>query len=131
VTGNDTIIYKGQAFCIEWYVNERGRSEVREFYEALPIERRVQFLKLVKVMGEVGKIFDTTRFRNEGDQIFAFKPQPERFLCFFFVGKKIIVTNAFHKKSDKLPISEKERALKFKASYTNRVNKGVYYEKNK
>jgi hypothetical protein len=48
-------------------------------------------------MGDLGKIFDITKFRNEGDQIFAFKPQPDRYLCFFVVGKKILITNGFEK----------------------------------
>ena len=58
----------------------------------------------------------------------AFKPQPHRFLCFFFTGQKIIVTNAFHKKTDKLPTKEKDRALKIKENYESRINSGDYYE---
>ncbi|MFM6247534.1 MAG: type II toxin-antitoxin system RelE/ParE family toxin [Dolichospermum sp.] len=30
-----------------------------------------------------------------------------RFLCFFFTGKKIIITNAFQKKTQKLPKNQK------------------------
>lgn len=125
----EAVIYDGEAFCIEWYIDEKGRSDAHKYYEGLPKERRVQFLKLVKVMGDIGKIFDKTKFRNEGDQIFAFKPQPDRFLCFFFVGRKMIVTNGFHKKTDKLPLAEKEKALKYKESYISRVKEGNYYEK--
>ncbi len=53
------------------------------------------------MMGEIGKISDIKKFRNEGDKVYAFKPQPHRFLSFFVQGKKIIVTNAFWKKQDK------------------------------
>ena len=122
------IVYKGTAFTIEWYADERGHSEALRYYESLPVERRVKLMKLLRIMGEVGKIFNTTKFRSEGDQIFAFKPQPDRFLCFFFSGRKIIITNGFHKKSDKLPKEEKERALKYKTEYTNRVRDGGYYD---
>ncbi len=79
-------------------------------------------------LGEQGKIFDETKFRNEGDKIYAFKPQPDRYLCFFFLGKKIIVTNAFTKKTQKLPKSEKDLALKALQSYEKRVKEGTYYE---
>lgn len=48
-------------------------------------------------MADFGKINDITKFRNEGDTIFAFKPQPERFLSFFVKDNKIIVTNTFKK----------------------------------
>ena len=40
----------------------------------------------------------------------------------------IIVTNAFHKKTDKLPPKEKERALKIKENYESRISSGDYYE---
>jgi hypothetical protein len=53
---------------------------------------------LFKRIGDFGKISDITKFRNEGEKKFAFKPQQDRFLSFFFVGKKIIVTNGFRKK---------------------------------
>ena len=79
-------------------------------------------------MGDIGKIIDTTKFNSEGDQIFAFKPQPDRFLCFFVKKGKIIITNGFCKKQQKLPKSEKERALMYKGSYENRVRNEVYYE---
>lgn len=78
-------------------------------------------------MGDQGKIFDQTKFRNEEDGIFAFKPQPDRYLCFFVKGKKIIVTNAFIKKTDKLPKGEKEQALKAKHSFKERMKQGDYY----
>jgi hypothetical protein len=90
--------------------------------------RQDSLLMLLKRMGDFGRIFDKTKFRNEGDQIFAFKPQPDRFLCFFTSGRKIILTNAFVKKSDKLPSGEKDRALRAKADYERRVSQGVYYE---
>lgn len=126
---SEFVIYDGTAFCIEWFVDERGGSQAREYYEALSLERRVKLMKLVRLMGDIGKIFDLTKFRNEGDKIFAFKPRPDRFLCFFFSGRKIIVTNAFEKKSDKLPVGEKERALQAKSDYTERVKRGTYYGK--
>ncbi len=88
-------------------------------------------LTLFRLMGEHGKIYDETKFRNEGDGMYAFKPQPDRYLCFFFRGKKIIVTNAFEKKSQKLPKGEKDRALKARASYEMRVVARAYYEEKK
>ena len=75
---------------------------------------------LIKKMGDLGKIYDKTKFRNEGDGIYAFKPQPDRYLSFFSVGKKIIVTNGFKKKTEKLPKNEKELAIKFRQDYLER-----------
>ena len=83
---------------------------------------------LFKRMGDIGKINDINKFRNEGDQIYAFKPQPDRFLS-FFVKDNVIITNAFRKKSEKLPINEKLKALRSKEDYFKRSNEGKYYEK--
>jgi hypothetical protein len=81
-------------------------------------------------MGEIGQIRNKTMFRNEGDKIYAFKFQPHGFLCFFFSGQKIIVTNGFLKKQQKLPKPEKERALRMRENYKRRIQQNNYYEEN-
>jgi phage-related protein len=125
------ILYQGPAFTIEWFYDEQGKSLAREFFMELPDNRKAALFALARRLGEVGLIKDETKFRNEGDKIFAFKPQPERFLCFFFTGRKVIITNGFHKKSQKMPSGEKERALRAKQSYEQRVKERRYYEKFK
>lgn len=79
-------------------------------------------------MGDGGEIKDVTKFRHEGDKIYAFKPQPERFLCFFVKGKKIILTNAFRKKQQTFPQKEKDKALKYRDDYIDRTKKDDYYD---
>ena len=79
------------------------------------------------MMADFGKIFDKTKFRNEGGQIYAFKPQPDRFLCFFYIGKKRIITNAFEKKTNKLPLQENQKSLQYKQNYERRIANGEYY----
>lgn len=123
--------YEGEQFSIEWYYSTKGESQAREYYLSLDASDRIKVLKLFKMMGDIGKIRDETKFRSEGDKIYAFKPQPHRFLSFFVEGKKIIVTNAFWKKQDKLPLGEKDRALNHMKSYRERVKEGTYYEEDK
>lgn len=98
-----------------------------EYYRSLSDDERIEVLKLFKRMGDAGEIKNKTKFNNEGEKIFAFKPQPDRFLCFFFQGKKIIVTNGFRKKQQKLPQGEKDKAVKYKKDYELRVKEGKYY----
>jgi len=76
----------------------------------------------------MGKIVNKEKFRYEGDRIYAFKISPDRFLCFFFEGAKIIITNAYTKKTTKMPQKEKQRALKAKEDYIKRYGGGKYYE---
>lgn len=42
-----------------------------------------------------------------------------RILCFFDQGQLIVVANGFHKKSQKTPKQEIEKALKIKGEYEN------------
>ncbi len=122
------IIYEGEEFVIEWYYGKKGESPSLEYFMNLTNSRQDKTLFLFKRMGDFGKIHNKTQFRYEGNEVFAFKPQPDRFLCFFVKGRKIVVTNAFHKKSNKLPKGEKERALKYRDDYLKRIKDGDYYE---
>ncbi|WP_367607862.1 type II toxin-antitoxin system RelE/ParE family toxin [Legionella sp. W05-934-2] len=122
------IAYQGESFTIEWYYDDNKTSDALEYYNSLNKAERIQLLKLLKRMGDNGEIKDKTKFRNEGDKIYAFKPQPDRFLCFFCEGKKIVITNGFRKKQQKLPLNEKDKALNSRNDYINRVKRGEYYE---
>lgn len=79
-----------------------------EYFESLNDDMQIKLLGLFELIGNVGAVENEIKFRYEGDKVYAFKLQPYRFLCFFFTGHKIFVTNSFHKKSDKLPKNEKE-----------------------
>lgn len=125
------IIYQGAQFTIEWYYNSNDKSDAYDYFDRLSFERKKKFDYLIRRMGDAGKIHNEEKFRHEGDQIYAFKPQPDRFLCFFVVGSKIIVTNAFEKKTNKLPQQEKEKALRCRQDYIQRFKEGTYYEKKK
>ena len=120
--------FEGEEFTVEWYFDNKGKSVALEYFDQLDNKSQIKLLELFELIGNVGEIKNKTKFRSEGDKIYAFKPQPHRFLCFFFMGRKIIVTNAFYKKTDKLPENEKRKALKIKEAYEIRIKRGDYYE---
>ncbi len=124
----ELIVYRGPEFTIEWYYSASGRSQAKDYFDDLGRERKLQAFELFKTMARVGKILNIIKFRHEGDGIYAFKPKPDRFLCFFLSGKKIIITNAFTKKQDKMSPMEKKKALSCQKDYKSRVDEGVYYE---
>lgn len=125
---NESQAFKGKVFTIEWYFDDNGDSQALNYFEKMATKDQIKTLELFELIGTVGEIRTKIKFNYEGEKIYAFKPQPHRFLCFFFTGKKIIVTNAFQKKTNKLPKKEKERALKLKDDYEIRVKRGDYYE---
>ncbi len=114
---DNCLIYQGEYFRVEWFYDEKGYSQPYEYFLKASASQKRKFLLLVKKMGDFGKIIDKTKFRNEDDKIYAFKPQPDRYLCVFKLGKKIIVTNAFKKKGEKLPSQEKTTAVKNMEKY--------------
>ena len=78
------IAYEGVEYTIEWYHDAKGLSLALEYFQQQTKEKPRKLLNLLRLMGDQGKIFDKTKFRNEGEKIYAFKPQPDRYLCFFF-----------------------------------------------
>ena len=122
------IAYQGNKYTIEWYYDEKDYSQTLAYFEKLSPKRQDKVFYLFSRMADFGIISDLTKFRNEADGIYAFKPQPDRFLCFFFRGNKIIVTNAFEKQQEKLPVQEKRKALACKTQYEIRLTEGTYYD---
>jgi hypothetical protein len=114
------VVYIGEKFTIEWYFDYEGKSQAYEYFLNTSDSQKRRFFVLVKRMAEFGKISDITKFRNEGNEIYAFKPKPDRYLSFFIKGKKIIITNGFTKRVDKLPKNEKDKAIKFRIDYLSR-----------
>lgn len=122
------IAYSGEILSIEWFYNAQGKSQAREYYETLSNPQKEKLLYLFRMLAQTGKIHNKEKFRYEGDQIYAFKPMPDRFLCFFYEQGKVIVTNAFEKKADKMPPTEKLKALRAKEEYIQRNKGDCYYE---
>lgn len=122
------IAYAGEKYTIEWYYTAKGESQPLNYFEDLPAVEQQKLFHIVKRLGDTGYVSDKTKFRNEGDEIYAMKPQPNRFLSFFHDGNKIIITYGFAKKDQKLRKQDKDRAKAARADYLKRVAEGTYYE---
>lgn len=122
------VAYNGNKFTIEWYYSKNYKSDAFEYYQSLEEDERDAIISLFKLMANEGKILNPTKFRSEGDKIYAFKTDQERFLSFFCHGKKLIVTSGFRKKTQKMPPKEKEKAIKRQIDYLERERRGEYYD---
>lgn len=90
IQAKEYVAFQGKRFVIEWYSDERGRSLSADYFESLNENEQIKTLGLFELMGNLGEIRNQTKFNTEGDKIYAFKPQPHRFLCFFFSGGKLL-----------------------------------------
>ena len=117
---------------MEFYFTDRGMLPAKEYLENTSLDVKVKLAALVKYIADHGKLFDRTKFRqvDSKEKIFEFKPAAHRFFSFFYKGGKIIITNAYMKKSQKLSRKDLEKAKSLKKDYISRVKGGSYYEKN-
>ena len=107
---SDNLVYMGECFSIEWGETSSHQCQARDYYSALSEQDRAKALALFKRMGDLGKIYDTSKFTHETKKLYCFKPQPNRFFGFFIKGKRIIVVSAYRKKGQKAPARETARA---------------------
>jgi len=130
------VISVGSTYQVEWYCREDGTMPAYEFYQDLTEKEKARFIVLVQHLANVKRgTFLPKKHYNIEDAahgIYAIKPHAERFLNFMTFGNKIIVTNGFHKQSQKVRQKEKEevqKAIRYKRNYEDRVERGGYYEK--
>lgn len=117
-----------RVYTIEWYYNRYGKSQAFDYFESIDKRLQMKLFYLLKRVADFGFITNKRLFNNEGDGIWAFKPKPFRFLSFFVSKRKIIITNGFYKKTQKLPETMKIRALNYRFDYLEREKEGRYYE---
>ena len=120
----ELVVCRGPFFTIEWGLNASENCQARDHYFALVEAERAKALALFALMANAGRIYDTTKFHKETRKLYVFKPQPNRFFCFFTKGKRIIIVSAYRKQGQKTPAREIERAEKLMGEVLQEVSNG-------
>lgn len=125
------IFYRGEKFQVEFYFTETGELPAKEYLEETSLDVKVKLAALVKYIAEQGQLFDQRKFRqvDPKEKIYEFKPLQYRFFSFFYEGRKIIITNGYMKKSQKISRKDLEKAKNIREDYLYRLKGGSYYEK--
>ncbi len=107
---------------LEFYVSLAGEVPAEEWLESQSEVKQQKFAALFAWMADQGKIWNERKFKHltGSDQIFEFKADEGRVLCFFVVGKRLILTHGFSKKGDKTPKGEIARAEAIKKDFFTR-----------
>ena len=115
----DFLIYKGEHYAVYFHAETETLSSVYEYFNSCNNVIQASLLFLVKTIADTGRIYDETKFRIEDreNKIYCFKPREERFFCFFFIGRKIIITSAYAKKRQKLDRGELRKAIQIRQEY--------------
>ncbi len=111
-------------FEIIFYDRPDGTEPVREFLDSLDVKMRAKMVREIELLAVNGTDLREPYSKTIGDGIFELRAKVgsdiSRVLYFFFIGRKIILTNGFIKKSNRTPPGEKDKAIKYRAEYMSR-----------
>ncbi len=109
---------------IIFYDKPDGTEPAKEFLLSLDHKMRAKMLKTIDLLEANGIELREPYSKALEDGIFELRAKVgsdiSRVLYFFLVGKKVILTNGFIKKTNKTPPAEKERAKRYRAEYLGR-----------
>ena len=112
-----------QEYEIEFYDKADGSEPAKEFILSLDKKMQAKVLRTVVLLRE-GPCLREPYSKALDDGIFEirtkFGSDITRVLYFFVVGKKVILTNGFIKKTQKTPASEITLAKQYRADYLAR-----------
>ena len=113
-----------QQYEIEFYDKADGSEPAKEFILALDAKMRAKVVRTVGLLREEGPSLREPYSKHLEDGIFEirtkFGSDITRVLYFFVIGRKIILTNGFVKKTQKTPASEIALAKQYRADYLSR-----------
>ncbi len=111
-------------FEIIFYDKPDGTEPAKEFIMGLENKMQAKLLRMIKMLADNGTHLRKPYSEHLKDGIFEVRAKVgtdiSRVLYFFVVGKKIVLTNGFIKKTQKTPINEIETAKKYRNEYLNR-----------
>lgn len=113
-----------QEYEIEFYDKPDGTEPAKDFILSLDTKMQAKVLRTVALLRDAGPTLREPYSKPLDDGIFEirtkFGSDITRVLYFFMVGKRIILTNGFVKKTQKTPASEITLAKQYRADYLSR-----------
>ncbi|NLX93303.1 MAG: type II toxin-antitoxin system RelE/ParE family toxin [Clostridiales bacterium] len=107
-----------------FYDKPDGTQPAKDFLNSLDIKMQAKMARTIQILQDNGTALREPYSKLLEDGIFELRAKVgsdiSRVLYFFFVGKKVILTNGFIKKSQKTPKAEIERARGYRDEFLNR-----------
>lgn len=101
-------------FSVEFYETPQGTFPVEEFINEQDIKMQAKLYRLIELLEMRGGELREPYSKALGDGIFELRAQQggdiTRVLYFFVIGRRVILTNGFVKKTQKTPAPEIEIA---------------------
>ena len=114
-------------FEIVFYDKPDGSEPAKEFLLSLDKKMRAKIVMLIELLAENGSALREPYSKHLVDGIFELRAKVgsdiSRVFYFFVIGKRIVLTNGFIKKTQKTPKSEIELAKKYRNEFLNKEDK--------
>lgn len=114
-------------FEIVFYDKPDGSEPAKEFLLSLDKKMRAKIVMLIELLAENGSALREPYSKHIVDGIFELRAKVgsdiSRVFYFFVIGKRIVLTNGFIKKTQKTPKSEIELAKIYRNEFLNREDK--------
>ena len=111
-------------YQVDFYETIDGKQPAKDFLLSLDYAMRAKMISTISILQDNGPELRKPYSEHLNDGIFELRARVgtniSRVLYFFYVGKNIILTNGFVKKTQKTPQEEIEKAKRYRADYLER-----------
>ena len=111
-------------FEVGFYETAEGRAPAEEFIDSQNMKMQAKIFREIGLLAENGNALRMPHSEHLDEGIFQIRAKVgndiSRVLYFFVVGRKIILTNGFVKKTQETPPDEIALAKKYRADYLQR-----------
>ena len=113
-----------QEYEVIFYDKTDGTEPAKDFILSLDKKMRAKMLRTISLLADNGPDLREPCSKPLSEGIFELRAKVgsdiSRVLYFFIVGRRVILTNGFIKKTQKTPPAELERAKRYRAEYLGR-----------
>ena len=114
-----------EEFLVEFYEKCDGSHPAEDFIRSLDKKMMARKYGIIGILEEKGNLLREPYSKHIEDGIFEirakFGSDISRVLYFFYIGRRIILTNGFIKKTQKTPITEIALAKKYRKDFISRM----------
>lgn len=114
-------------FEVEFYETTDGDKPAKDFLISLDNKMRAKMASMISLLQENGYNLREPYSKHLSEGIFGLRAKVgsdiTRVMYFFYIDRRVILTNGFVKKTKKTPLKELEKAKKYRQDYLRR--KGV------
>ena len=113
-----------QSYEVIFYDKPDGTEPAKEFLLSLDKKMRAKLLVEIDMLAKNGAELREPYSKHISGGIFELRAKVgtdiSRVLYFFLIGRRIILTNGFIKKTQKIPYKELERAKRYRSDFFSR-----------